>query len=168
MSYANYEDYVTMYGAGMDRTNFNRLAYDASALIDSYVTTVDGVNKLRYFFPTDEYDVQAVKRCVCALISSLHQLEEIESASSGIIVREDGTVTGRAVTSISSGSESMSFSAVGSGSSLISAAAKSEAARNELIASQVFKYLRGHKDKNGINLLFVGVYPDVPKNSNVI
>ena len=168
MSYATYEDYVTFYSHGMDRAEFNRLAYDASVLVDSYVTTVDGVNKLRYFFPTDEYDVQAVKRCVCALISSLHQLEEIESASSGIIVREDGTVTGRSVTSISSGSESMSFSAVGSGASMLNAAAKSEAARNELIASQVFKYLRGHKDANGINLLYVGVYPNVQKDNNVV
>ncbi len=166
MIYAEYTDFVALYGNDVPQTDFNRLAYDASALVDYHTTTVDGVKKLKYFFPTDEEDIEAVKRCVCALVNSLYQIEQIQSAA-GVIQHEDGTVTGRAVTSISSGSESMSFASGGSASTLAEAA-KNEAVRNEVMTSQVFRYLQGHRDKNGVNLLYVGVYPYVQQNNNAL
>ena len=164
MVYAEYSDYTALYGTDISQTDFNRLVYDASSLVDHYVTTVDGVNKLKFFFPTDEDDVEAVKRCTCALVNTQYQVEQIQS-SAGVIQHEDGTVTGKTVTSISSGSESMSFASGSSSASVLSEAAKSEAVREELITSQVFRYLRGHKDKNGVNLLYVGVYPYVQQNN---
>ena len=50
MIYAEYTDFVALYGNDVPQTDFNRLAYDASALVDYHTTTVDGVKKLKYFF----------------------------------------------------------------------------------------------------------------------
>lgn len=167
MVYAEYADFTALYGSDVPQTDFNRLVYDASAQIDYYVTTVDGVNKLKHFFPEDTDDAEAVKRCACALVNALCQIEQAQSAA-GVVTREDGTITTKGIASISSGSESISFLSGASNASVISEAAKSESTKNALIVDTVFRYLRGHRDANGVNLLFVGVYPYVQQNNNAL
>lgn len=158
MLYADYTDFTRLYGTVIQEPAFNRLSYDASREIDFQTTGVDGIRKLKEFFPTDPDDVEAIKRCCCALVDALYNVEQATKAA-GVIAREDGTYTGRGVSSISSGSESISFSAGGSSQSVYTKAAASEADRQQMIGSTVRNYLANAKDKNGVRLLYMGVYP---------
>lgn len=167
MLYADYTDFTRLYGSVIQEPAFNRLSYDASREIDFQTTGVDGIRKLSEFFPTDPDDVEAVKRCCCALVDVLFNVEQATRAA-GVIAREDGTYTGRAITSINSGSESISFATAGASASVYSQAASSEAARQVLLSSTVKRYLSGAKDSNGVNLLYLGVYPLVSENRNAL
>lgn len=152
MAYITEADYEALYGA-IDTAEFDRLAYDASRFMDRMTTGIDNVKKLKTAMPTDEDDAEAVEMCCAKLISLM---KTIESAD-GFVTREDGTVVSKAVSSISSGSESMSF---GNGSSM-SAAASDVKVRDTLFADTVKAYLSGIEDANGVNLLYMGRYPNV-------
>lgn len=164
MAYADYSRYVSIYGDGsISEADFDRLSYDASRYIDYCTTGVDGVKKLKIAHPTDSDDAEAVIRCACALV---HDMSEIDSAEKraasvrGLVQREDGTVTGAVVSSVSSGSESISYS-VTSGQTALDAAISSEDERKKLYLTTVKRYLTGVRDANGVNLLYGGVYPYV-------
>lgn len=157
MAYADYTYFSSLY-SGVTEADFNRMAWDASKLMDYHTTGVDGVAKLRTHFPTDEYDIEAVKRCCCALVSLLLKIEAAENAS-GLITRDDGTVSGKVVSSVSSGSESISYSV--SGNTAFDKAVSDREQRSVLFATEIRHYLSGVKDANGVNLLFMGVYPRV-------
>ena len=154
--YADYNDYISLYSE-ISTQDFNRLGYDASKQIDYQTTGVDGIVKLKHYFPTDADDAEAVKRCCCALVNALFNVEQIQ-ASAGVVQREDGTFTGRGISSINSGSESISFSS-GSTASVYSKAASDEVEQGKMIDSIVRRYLSNTKDSNGVNLLYMGVYP---------
>ena len=66
---------------------------------------------------------------------------------------------GRQVTSISSGSESISYSAAASGQSTASALIGDVKAQNEAYKTILEEGFRGIPDANGVNLLYLGVYP---------
>ena len=61
MSYSAYIDatkYAEVYPDDVISTqNFNRLAYEASRIIDNWVTGVDGVNKLTVAYPSDDIQI---------------------------------------------------------------------------------------------------------------
>lgn len=147
--YVTQSEYSSFYGA-IDSAQFNRLAWEASRFMDYMTTGVDGVQKLKLYMPSDNEDI---RMCCAKLISLMQTIEQAE----GYIVREDGTVTSKAVSSISSGSESISFANSGSSASAIS----DPVARKSLLASTVKAYLGGLVDSNGVNLLYMGAYPDV-------
>lgn len=157
MAYADYTFFSSLY-SGVTEADFNRKAWDASKIMDYHTTGVDGVAKLRTHYPTDEYDIEAVKRCCCALVSLLLKIETAETAS-GIVTRADGTVSGKVVSSVSSGSESISYSV--SGNTAFDKAVADESARNKLYSDTIRHYLSGVHDANGVNLLYMGAYPDV-------
>ena len=76
----------------------------------------------------------------------------------------DGTVRSRVISSVSSGSESVSYatgSAARSGTTAIDAAVSDPGARARLLDDIVRRYLSGVKDANGVNLLYMGRYPYV-------
>ena len=62
-------------------------------------------------------------------------------------------MTGRVVTAVTAGSESVSFAAP---------TAVSRQDRDERCREVVERYLAGVKDANGVNLLYMGLYPVVP------
>lgn len=157
MPYITYNEYLALYDE-IPEKDFNRLSYDAQKAVEYQTTGVDGVQKLKHFFPTDPDDIEAVKRCCCALVNAFYNVEQIAN-SAGVVMREDGTYTGRGVSSISSGSESISFSTGGSSQSVYTKAAASEAEKQQMIDSTVRNYLANAKDKNGVRLLYMGVYP---------
>ena len=73
MAYIDYEYYSSLYGEkGISETDFNRLLWDAEREVDKATSGVDGIKKLKIAFPTTEYDVEAVKRCVSELVSFLY------------------------------------------------------------------------------------------------
>lgn len=163
--YADYEFYKTLYGEkSVSETDFNRLSWDACKKIDAATTTVDGIKKLKIAFPTDEDDSEAVKRCLCELINILYKLEQAEervNASQGFVQREDGTVSSKLVSSVSAGNESISYSTNNiSAATLIDKALSDKTVQEQLYRDTIAKYLSGVTDKNGINLLYAGRYPE--------
>lgn len=164
-AYAEYDFYVSLYGDSLNETDFRRLSFDASRLMDRHTSGIDGYKKLKYAFPTDADDAEAVMRCMCELVKLSADIEEEEKRirlASETVVREDGTVTGRVVSSVSSGAESVSYSTGTGGETAVSAAVSDPESRRRLFTETVRKYLGGVKDAAGINLLYMGEYPYVP------
>ena len=166
MGYATYADYKALYGEGkLDEAGFTRLIWEAERLMDTAATGVDGVAKLRVAMPTEKRGKQAVKRCACALVDALWQLDEAAEnirKAQALIENADGTVQSRQVASRSAGSESVSYatgSAARSGGSAVDAAVSDLTARHRLFDDVIRLYLAGIPDANGVNLLYMGPYP---------
>jgi hypothetical protein len=154
--YVEYEFYTSLYGAdAIKETEFNRLSWEACKKVDCHTTGVDGLKKLKHFFPSDKEDAEAVKRCVCKLIDTMQKVNLAEDAS-GYVAREDGMLQGKLVASVSAGNESISYSA---GKNAINTAANDSATREKLYMDIITEYLSGVTDANGVNLLYMGVYP---------
>ena len=166
MVYATYNDFTDLYGEKMlDEAGFSRLSWEAERVMNDATTGVDGVCKLRQAFPTDEYSVTAVRRCACALIDELRQLEvaaeNIRKAQT-LMENADGTVQSRQIASRSSGSESISYvtgSSARAGGTAVDAAVSDLTARQKLLDDKVRWYLAGVPDAHGVNLLYLGRYP---------
>lgn len=166
MAYATYEDFKALYGdSKLVEAGFSRLSWEAEQLLDIATTGADGVRKLRRAFPVDEHDAQAVRRCVCALVDTLQQLDDAAESirkAQALVENADGTVQSRLVASRSSGSENISYatgSAARAGGTAVDAAVSDQTARARLLDDMVRRYLSGVPDANGVNLLFLGRYP---------
>lgn len=168
MAYVNYEYYSELYGDNaVSESDFNRLLWECEKRVNNLTTGVDGVRKLKIAFPTDEDDAEAVMRCICKLVEIAAKIEAAEAALSeatGYITDEStGTVRGKVITSKSSGSESISYSAgsttSGSTATLIDKALADKDIQDRLYRDTITEYLSGVSDANGINLLFAGAYP---------
>ena len=144
--YVDYAFYKTLYGTTVDETVFNRLIWNAEKLVKNAVTGVDGRCKLDFAFPDVAYDAEAVKRCECALVNIMAKIENAETEAEG----------NKTVKSVSAGNESISYD---TGSGLIGKVLSNKSAQSRLYADTINEYLRGTKDKNGVNLLFGGAYP---------
>lgn len=156
--YADYSYYSTEYGGKMSADDYKRFGRRAERRIDG----ITG-NKLQFAFPTNERDVGAVKDCVCELADFLYQIDSYNAAameSMGTVAQADGTVKGKVITSVSSGSESIGYSAAGSASTATMEAAKDKKAADTMIYGMVRDNLCGVPDSNGVNLLYAGIpYP---------
>lgn len=159
--YITYSEYTDLYDP-LDEKLFNRLAFDACRYIDRHTTGVDGVKKLKTAFPTDEDSAISVRHCAAKLVNLLLQIQEAENSASvgrGYTQTENG-LQGKVVSSVSAGNESVSFS-TGSQATAIDTAISDLPARDNLISRTIREYLSGVTDANGVNLLFMGVYPNV-------
>lgn len=155
--YVEYEFYTKLYGEdAVKEAEFNRFSWDACKMVDYHTTGVDGLKKLKHFFPVDEDDSESVKRCICELINTMHKIKQEEENMSGYVSREDGSLQGKIITSVSAGNESISYSA---GKTAMSEAVNSSAAREKLYMNIIKRYLSGVTDSNGVNLLYMGEYP---------
>ena len=119
--------------------------------------------KLQFAFPTNEKDIETVKDCVCELAEFLYQLDSYQSAvmdNAGVVEQADGTVRGKVITSISSGSESIGYSAKSSADTSLMEAAKDKKVADAMILSMVRDGLIWTADANGVDLLYAGIpYP---------
>lgn len=157
--YISYKEYTALYDY-FDEKLFNRLAFDACRYIDRLTTGVDGVKKLKVAFPLNEDDAAAVKRCAAHIVNFLHQIHEAEKSASvgrGYEQTSNG-LRGRVVSSVTAGSESVSYSA-GTQKTAVDVAVESPAERERMIREMVREYLSGVADANGVNLLYMGRYP---------
>ena len=165
MAYADYSYFNDLYfDMGITKAEFNRLSWEASAFLDRATTGVDNVRKLREYFPTDEQSAEAVKRCFCAIVKTMldiHRAECEAKAASGFIQAADGTAHTKVIASVSSGTESRTFAASPAASNPFFAVIGNEKAQRAMYDAQVRKYLSGVSDANGVNLLYMGVYPHV-------
>lgn len=158
MAYADYQFYIEKYyGDTVPESDFPKYAERASDRIDS--VTFD---RLVNGFPEEERSVTKVKKSVCAVADALYQIDQIKKASMesvGTVTREDGTVVSKAVSSISSGSESISFTTGSSGGteSIYGQAAVDKKVESVLLYQVATEYLSGVTDKKGICLLYAGL-----------
>lgn len=158
MAYADYQFYTEKYyGDTVPETDFPKYADRASDRIDmiTFDRLVDGL-------PEDERSQTKIKKAVCALADAIYQIDQVKKASMetvGTVVREDGTVTGKAVSSVSSGSESISYvtGTSGSNTDIYSQASTSKETENVLLRQIATEYLAGVTDKKGICLLYAGL-----------
>ena len=147
--YIEYEYYKSLYGdKALAENEFNRLSWDAEKEIDKATCGVDGVKKLKIAFPTDEYNAECVKRCVCDLIVYLSQLEKARST----MVNDGGIVSSK-----SAGNESISYSNIDTD---VNKALASAEGKEKAIYSFITESLRGVTDLNGVYLLYLGKYPN--------
>lgn len=169
MAYTDYAFYTSLHtNPALAEADFNRLLWEACRKLDVETTGIDGIKKLRVAFPSNEDDAEAVKRCACKLVTLLYQIEEAEksvSSGRGYVETENG-VRGKVITSVSSGAESISYSYGNSptysgSATLIDKALADKAVQDKLFRDTIREYLSGISDANGVNLLYMGVYPRV-------
>lgn len=163
MKYVDYEYYKNLYGdKAMEQSDFERIGWDAEREIDKATSGVDNVRKLKVAFPTSDYDAEAVKRCVCALVEFLKQIEDAERNANSLgqyTERADGSLQGKVVSSVSAGNESISYAVGKSADTAISNAIKDLHSKDVAVYQFITSRLSGVSDANGVNLLFGGRYP---------
>ena len=152
--YIDFVAYSGWYKDGMTQEEFNNFAWEASRLLDNYTTGVDNVRKLREFPPDDEYAAESVSRCAAKIVSFLYEVDQAGKR----IERGDGTTHGRVVSSVSSGSESVSYVTE---KSIAHRVLSGEIRKETVVIDIVKQYLSGLTDSNGVNLLYMGRYPCV-------
>lgn len=163
MAYVDYEYYHSLYDdRALPEADFKRLSWEAEREMDKVTSGVDGVRKLKVAFPEDEDNADAVKRCVCALIEFLYQLEVAERNASHVgqyTEREDGSLQGKVVSSVSAGNETVSYAVGKTVDTAVGMAIKSIENREKSIYQFIAGRLSGINDANGIGLLYMGAYP---------
>ena len=99
-----------------------------------------------------------IKDCTCEIAELLKNVSEYSAAVNnfGVIANADGTVKGKMIKSMTSGSESVSYDA-GASSSTFVELAKSEIALNRKCYDIASNYLTGMVDSRNENLLYMGV-----------
>lgn len=157
MAYTDITFYKTKYhGRVIPDSEFVRMVEFASDVMDQLT-----YDRLMAGMPEAERENARVQKAVCALADLLYQIEAYVSAvniAAGYTQREDGTVVGKVISSVSSGSESISYAPVSSGSAATSIAksATDIAARNQLLYQTVAPYLQGICTVDGVPLLYAG------------
>lgn len=164
MSYADYEFYTTSYfGTVVPETDFPRLAERASDFVDTmtFDRLVDGL-------PTDERSQKRIKKAVCSLAELMYQIElaeknAINQASASTTDTNAGGKSTGIVTSVSSGSESISYATpqqIGASAkewSAVYTAAGDVQKTNDLLLKTALPLLMGVRTNDGIPVLYAGV-----------
>lgn len=165
MAYADYEFYKTsFFGNVVPESDFNRFSERASDFID--LLTFD---RLADGLPGDERQQKRIKKAVCAAADILYQIDIAEqnaaaAAATGAATTlpGGGTTTG-IVTSVSSGSESISYATpqqIGASAkewSAVYAAAGDMQKTNDLLLKTALPLLMGVRTDDGIPILYAGV-----------
>lgn len=156
MAYADYSFYKEKYygTAIVTQGDFDRLADRASDKLDTMT-----FDRLVSSLPADERAAMKVQKAVCAVADKLHEIEKAEkmAQAGGYVTDESGNYVGNIVTSKSSGSESISFSAASSVKSAVLNAAGDTQAQNRLCYEAAYEYLTGVADDCGVLLLYAGL-----------
>lgn len=166
MAYADYEFYTTSYfGSVVPEADFPRLAERANDFVDTmtFDRLVDGL-------PTNERSQKRIKKAVCSLAELMYQIELAEKNATNAAVSGTSTAIGTGgsttgiVTSVSSGSESISYATPqqkASGAkewSAVYAAAGDVQKTNDLLLKTALPLLMGARTDDGIPVLYAGVY----------
>ena len=111
--------------------------------------------RLMTAFPRVEAHAAKVKKATCAIADALYQVD-IHRRAAAPQTAANGSVCG-AVSSVTSGKESISYASVNSGNSVYSKAASSAEETLALLYRIAAEYLSNITDANGVNLLYRGV-----------
>lgn len=165
MAYADYDFYKTSYfGSVVPETDFPRLAERASDFVDTmtFDRLVDGL-------PENERSQKRIKKAVCSLAELMYQIELAEKNATNAAVSGTSTAIGSGgsttgiVTSVSSGSESISYATpqqIGASAkewSAVYAAAGDVQKTNDLLYKMALPLLMGVRTDDGIPVLYAGV-----------
>lgn len=165
MAYADYEFYTTScFGSVVPETDFPRLAERASDFIDTmtFGRLVDGL-------PANERSQKRIKKAVCSLAELMYQIELAEKNATNAAVSGVSTTTGSSgsttgiVTSVSSGSESISYATpqqIGASAkewSAVYVAAGDVLKTNDLLLKTALPLLMGVRTDDDIPVLYAGV-----------
>lgn len=162
MAYADYSFYTgSFFGDVLTAQNANKWLELASDELDNLT-----FGRLTFAFPEKAAHIAKVKKAVCAVAEALFNIDAQRKATAATVAA-DGTYRG-AIASVSSGRESISYSAGNASASTYAAAAASEAEQSKLIGSIAVKYLANIPDCNGVNLLYAGEVRHVPQHNNPV
>ena len=164
MAYADYEFYTTSYfGSVVPEIDFPRLAERASGFVDAmtFDRLVDGL-------PENERSQKRIKKAVCSLAELMYQIElaeknAINQTSANVTGINAGNISTGVVTSVSSGSESISYATpqqIGASAkewSAVYAAAGDVQKTNDLLLKTALPLLMGVRTDDGIPVLYAGV-----------
>lgn len=164
MAYADYDFYKnSYYGSVVPDSDFPRLAERASDFIDLMTSDklVDGL-------PSNERHKKRIKKAVCSLAELMYQIElaeknAINQASANVTDTNTGGKSTGIVTSVSSGSESISYATPqqkASGAkewSAVYAAAGDIQKTNDLLLKTALPLLMGVRTDDGIPILYAGL-----------
>ena len=164
MAYADYKFYTESFGNVVPETDFRRLAERASDFVDTmtFDRLVDGL-------PENERSQKRIKKAVCSLAELMYQIELAEKNATNAAVSGTSTAIGSGgsatgiVTSVSSGSESISYATLqqkASGAkewSAVYAAAGDVQKTNDLLYKTALPFLMGVRTDDGIPVLYAGV-----------
>lgn len=163
MAYADYKFYTESFGNVVPETDFPRLAERASDFIDTMT-----FNRLVDGLPINERSQKRIKKAVCSLAELMYQIElaennAINQASANVTDTNVGNISTGIVTSVSSGSESISYATpqqIGASAkewSAVYAAAGDVQKTNDLLLKTVLPLLMGVRTDDGIPVLYTGV-----------
>nr|DAL81391.1 MAG TPA: Head Tail Connector Protein [Caudoviricetes sp.] len=163
MAYADYKFYTESFGNVVPETDFPRLAEKASDFIDAmtFDRLVDGL-------PINERSQKRIKKAVCSLAELMYQIElaeknAINQASANVPDINVGNKSTGVVTSVSSGSESISYATpqqIGASAkewSAVYTAAGDTQKTNDLLLKTALPFLMGVRTDDGIPILYAGV-----------
>lgn len=164
MAYADYKFYTESFGNVVPEADFPRLAERASDFVDLMTS-----DRLANGLPTDERSQKRIKKAVCSLAELMYQIELAEKNATNAAVSGTSTAIGSGgsttgiVTSVSSGSESISYATPqqkASGAkewSAVYAAAGDVQKTNDLLYKTALPLLMGVRTDDGIPVLYAGV-----------
>lgn len=164
MAYADYKFYTESFGNVVPEADFPRLAERASDFVDLMTSDrlVDGL-------PKDKRSQKRIKKAVCSLAEKMCQIELAEKNATNAAVSGTSTAIGTGgsttgiVTSVSSGSESISYATPqqkASGAkewSVVYAVAGDIQKTNNLLYKTALPLLMGVMTDEGIPILNAGV-----------
>lgn len=162
MAYVEQDVFLGLFNAEINDIDFKRFSREASLHLDNMTRTVDGVNKLREYFPSNDDDKEAVEYAASKVIYYLYQMDELEKQEMQkmkTVQFADGTVSNGLVASRSSGSESITYANTQSAGSAIASELSDRNAKKAYIADMISELLGGVCDSNGVPLLYMGPYP---------
>nr|DAE51039.1 MAG TPA: Head Tail Connector Protein [Caudoviricetes sp.] len=164
MAYVDYEFYQkSFFGNVVPESDFMRMSERASDFIDSLT-----FDRLADGLPSDDRQQKRIKKAVCSLAELMYQIELAEknainqASASATDTNAGGKSTG-IVTSVSSGSESISYATpqqIGSSAkewSAVYAAAGDVQKTNDLLLKTALPLLMGVRTDDGIPVLYAGV-----------
>ena len=163
MAYADYKFYIESFGNVVPETDFQQLAEKASDFVDTmtFDRLVDGL-------PTDERSQKRIKKVVCSLAELMYQIKlaeknAINQASANVTDINVGNISTGVVTSVSSGSESISYATPqqkASGAkewSVVYTVTGDVQKTNDLLLKTALPLLMGVRTNDGIPVLYAGV-----------
>ena len=158
MAYTDYAFYKNEYhGDVVPEIDFPKYADLASDRIDTIT-----FDRLADGLPSDSRANKKVQKAVCSVAETLYQIDSIKNtllSNLGTIETEDGKVTGKTVSSVTAGSESITYSTGMSDTSktVYAQAAMDKKVENILIQQIAGQYLYGVADDKGEYLLYAGI-----------
>lgn len=164
MAYADYKFYTESFGNVVSEADFPRLAERASGFVDAMT-----FDRLVGGLPTNERSQKRIKKAVCSLAEMLYQIELAEKNATNAAVSGTSTAIGSGgsttgvVTSVSSGSESISYATpqqIGASAkewSAVYATAGDVQKTNDLLLKTALPLLMGVRTDDGIPILYAGV-----------